>query len=120
MRQTHHRRHRTVPRALVWTERSYTLREVVEVKATALGSHQRFVGAPILVARFGVHSSELVGRLANRRGAVNRRRLETLATSIEYSIAALRRATGHVPPLSLAGAAGRLAWHLDLRPEIGP
>lgn len=99
---------------IVGDERSYTLREILDALAAALGSHPRFVSIPTLVARMGVATSAMAGRLRNRRGAVDPGRLETLTTSVEYSIAAFHNATGYIPPVSLADAAARLAaWHLD-------
>ena len=100
---------------IVGDERSYTLREIIRAIADALGKPPRFVSIPIPAARMSVRSLEWVARLMNRRTPIDRSRLETLTTSVEYSIASFQRATGYVPPISLPIAAGRLAaWYLNL------
>jgi nucleoside-diphosphate-sugar epimerase len=98
---------------IVGDERSYTLREIVEALAGALGNRPRFISIPTQVARVGVGIWELTCRLRARGSVVDRHRLDTLVTSVEYSIVHFQRATGYVPPVSLRDAAARLAaWYL--------
>ena len=94
---------------IVGDERSYTLREIMRAMADALDNAPRFVSIPTPAARLSVRSLEWVAQLMNRRAPIDRTRLETLTRSVEYSIVPFQRATGYVPPISLANAAARLA-----------
>lgn len=95
---------------IVGDERSYPLRDIVMAFASALRTNPRFVGVPAWMARLGARA------IGGRGGSAAR--IETLTTSVEYSIEAFQAATGYVPPYSLTGAAQRIAaWyvHADQR-----
>lgn len=95
---------------IVGDERSYPLREILATLAAALGNRPRFVPVPARAARAAVR---LLDTLRPASGTpLGGGRIETLTTSVEYSIEAFQSATGYVPSFSLADAAARIAdWY---------
>lgn len=90
---------------------SYPLRQIITELAHRLGSHPRIIPIPIAAARMMVNLQQLVPSHGGRP-LVDPARLDTLTTSVSYSIEKFRSATGYVPPYSLADALARLAdWH---------
>jgi UDP-glucose 4-epimerase len=98
---------------IVGDERSYQLGDVLRALATALGQeHPRTVPVPVTLMRtVGVVEGGL------RRGIggsplLDPIRIETLTSSISYSIEAFKDATGYDPPYALDEGVARIAaWH---------
>lgn len=97
---------------IVGDVRSYTLREVVEALALALGVEARIVSVPTPLAQAGVWGLEALGRVRRAPPILDRWRLQTLSRSVSYSVAKLQAATGYTPPYSLAAATACIAaWY---------
>ena len=77
----------------VGDERSYSLREILEAFAGALGTSPRFLGVPGSAAMVAARAATLAARRRTST-ASGIRRMESLTTSVEYSIAAFQSATG--------------------------
>jgi nucleoside-diphosphate-sugar epimerase len=95
---------------IVGDSRSYPLREVIEKLTRALG-HDRRPAVPVPRGALSVLGA-IESRVATIRGRpplLDPIRIETLTSSISYSTAAFREATGFEPPFSLDAALERVA-----------
>lgn len=97
---------------IVGDAQSYALRDIVTGLAQRLGSRPRVVPVPPAAAGAIMRMQRYVPSRRVRQ-LVDRVRLETLTTSVSYSIEKFQLATGYVPRYSLAEALARLAdWHI--------
>ena len=97
---------------IVGDAHSYSLREIVTELAHRLGSNPRIVPIPTAAASMMVNLQRFVPSRGVRQ-LLDRARLDTLTTSVSYSIQKFQLATGYVPRYSLAEALVRLAdWHM--------
>lgn len=95
---------------IVGDSRSYTLRQVVEEFAKALGKRPVLLPVPSSLI-CGVTALE--SRLASSRDRVpllGEERINSLVRSVSYSIDRFRKATGYDPSYDLATAARRIAY----------
>ena len=98
---------------IVGDDASYPLREILTTLARALGrSGERAVTVPLPVVRGLGLVETTVSRRIGRAPLLDPIRIETLTSSISYSTAAFRSATGFVPPYSLEASLARIAaWY---------
>ena len=97
---------------IVGDMQSYSLHEIVTELAHRLGRRPRIVTIPTAAASMMVNLQRFVPSRGVRQ-LLDRARLDTLTTSVSYSIQKFRLATGYVPRYSLADALVRLAdWHM--------
>lgn len=97
---------------IVGDARSYALRGIVSELAGQLGARPRIVAIPGAAAS-AVMALRRYTPIGAVRQVIDRARLETLTTSVSYSIEKFRLATGYVPRYSLAEALARIAdWHM--------
>ncbi len=98
---------------IVGDEASYPLREILTTLARALerpGSRTLTVPLPLVQGLGRVETA--LSRRIGRAPLLDPVRIETLTSSISYSTAALRSATGFVPPYSLDASLERIAtWY---------
>ncbi len=99
---------------IVGDDQSYALLDIVRGLAEAMGKKPRIVGVPVSAARLGARGLELAARLRGSAPVFDRGRLETLTTTVSYSIEALKTATGYQPPYSLQESLRRIAaWYQE-------
>lgn len=97
---------------LIGDAHSYPFRGIVIGLAQRLGSHPRVVPIPIAAARILVNLQQYLP-FQGVRTHLDPARLDTLTTSVSYSISKFQSATGYVPPYSLTDALSRVAdWHM--------
>ena len=98
---------------IIGDKQSYPLCEIVNELAKALGKKPRIIPVPIPAAKVGVGILEFISSLSGKTPLLDRYRLDTLSSSVSYSIAAFADATGFVPPYSLNESVNRLAeWYV--------
>lgn len=104
---------------IVGDEDSYTLRALVEALARGLGKPEvRTIPVPAGVLRVLGAIESYVMRQRERPPLLDQARINTLTKSISYSIAALRSATGYIPPVGLEEATQRIAsWYARERDQ---
>ena len=98
---------------IVGDDRSYRLGDVLRALAVALGhDHPRTVSVPtVLLTTAGVVEGG-VRRVIGGSPLLDPIRVETLTSSVSYSTAAFRDATGFEPPHDLDDGVARIAaWH---------
>ncbi len=98
---------------IVGDDASYPLRAILTTLARALGrSGERAVPVPLPVVRGLGLVETAVSRRLGRAPLLDPVRIETLTSSISYSTAAFRSATGFVPPYTLEASLVRIAaWY---------
>ena len=97
---------------IVGDERSYSLREVVEEFARALGKDPFLLPIPSTLVRAAVALESKLASARDRIPALGEERFASLMRSVSYSIDRFRRATGYQPRYDLAAAARRIAhWY---------
>lgn len=97
---------------VVGDEDSYPLSEIVIELAHRLGSDPRIITLPAVAGIIVAGIQQFVPSRAVRQ-LIERARLETLTTSVSYSIRKFQQATGYVPRHSLADALQALAdWYV--------
>ncbi|MCE5199494.1 MAG: NAD(P)-dependent oxidoreductase [Armatimonadota bacterium] len=99
---------------IVGDEGSYALRKIVTGLAAAIGARAQVVPVPTTLAWCGVKLLETAAKVRNRPPLLDSGRLETLSTSVSYSISAFQTATGYAPPYSMPDALELIAnWYLN-------
>lgn len=95
---------------------SYPLREIVMELAMAMGRRPHVLDVPRWLAMFGVASAQRIAAVLGRPPLLDSTRLETMVTSVSYSIDHFVGATGFQPPVPLHDAAAGIAhWYLSER-----
>ena len=99
---------------IVGDEESYSLHTIVRGLAAAMGKKPRIIGVPVSASYLATLGLERASRLLGRAPVFDRGRLETLTTTVSYSIDAIKSATGFRPPYSLEESLQRIAdWYLQ-------
>jgi nucleoside-diphosphate-sugar epimerase len=97
---------------IIGDDESYALRDIVTGLAEALNVNARIVPVPVTLARCGVKCATALFAIFGRPPILDSGRLETLTTSISYSIAAFQEATGYQPAYSVQHALGLIGdWY---------
>ncbi len=98
---------------IVGDESSYRLSDIVAVLGRALrGRAGRPISVPTLTLRAAGGLERAARRLVGGSPLLDAIRIETLTSSISYSIAAFQEATAYAPPVSMPEAATRIAgWY---------
>lgn len=92
---------------------SYPLLDIVRELADAMHVKPRIISVPCTIAQAGVNALELIAKARGSSPMLDSGRLETLTSSVSYSVQALQAATGYQPPYSLRQAIERIAaWYV--------
>ncbi len=98
---------------IVGDEASYPLRDIVLALATGMGMNPRIINVPKPIAYAAARGLEMLAAVRQTTPLLDRGRLDTMTSSVSYSIAAFREAAGYDPPYSLDSAANRITqWFL--------
>jgi nucleoside-diphosphate-sugar epimerase len=101
---------------IVGDERSYPVREIVEGLGHGMGRNRlRVLPVPAWSLRLAAAAERRV-RGAGRAPLLDPTRIDTLTSSISYSVEAFQRATGYRPPVGLEEATRRIGtWYAGTR-----
>ncbi|MCV0403171.1 MAG: NAD-dependent epimerase/dehydratase family protein [Chloroflexi bacterium] len=99
---------------IVGDERSYSLRSIMTGLSRAMEKDPLMISVPTSALRGISRAEGVAARVMGRPPLLDSDRISTLTTSVSYSTAAFRDATGFHPAVPFDETIGRLArWYLD-------
>lgn len=97
---------------IIGDEQSYLLKDILAELGSALQVKVRLINVPIPLCWAGARCIQIVCGLLGRAPIMDCGRIETLTTSVSYSISAFQAATGYRQPYSFSDGINRIAeWY---------